>query len=303
MATVAAMSRSVLTALAVLLLLARCVPASIPSLPGVLTDVAPNVEQAGTAINEASLSAFEQAKLFLHVHARGMIGACIPLGLVVMCYGYFVLYAAIFLVGFSAGAFIVYFAVLSLVGSGAAADATGSITWVPFVAAILGGICSGLLALYLIKFGVFLIGAALGVVVALAADSIYVLIQPSRHVYLLYLGMIVLALLFGLLALRAQVQMMILFTAFFGAFLALYGTGYFLGHFPAWTTMNDSTVLRDPIAVLYLVLYVALGSLGCAVQLRILSRKTNRSRDGGGDFMHDGSGYGKLRVIIDDDDD
>ena len=259
----------------------------------ILNNVVPAaVGDAGTSISDASVGAFEAAKIFLREHASHFVMAGVPAGLIVCFYGYFVLYPIIFLLGFCVGAFVSYFAVTSLVSS---VEPT-SFNWIPVLFAFIGGICLGLVAIYLIQFGIFLIGAALGVVTSLAIDSIVLVMRPDRPAYMLYLSMAALGVIFGLVALRKQNELLVVFTAFFGAFVFLYGIGFFLGHFPAWESMDNAALLRDPVALLYVILYIACGVLGSLVQMRVLRRKSAASAG----YVYLDSQHG-VRLLMDDD--
>eukprot|EP00184_Porphyridium_aerugineum_P007701 CAMPEP_0184703814 /NCGR_PEP_ID=MMETSP0313-20130426/29018_1 /TAXON_ID=2792 /ORGANISM="Porphyridium aerugineum, Strain SAG 1380-2" /LENGTH=344 /DNA_ID=CAMNT_0027164681 /DNA_START=59 /DNA_END=1093 /DNA_ORIENTATION=+ len=251
-------------------------------LPNLVPQGASDLE---ASLEEASLGVLARAKTLIKRYHDVIVGIGIPVGILLAAAGYFILHPTIFIAGFGIGSFLSYVSVYTLTKN------TSSVGWATILAALLGGLVLGLSALYLVKFGIFLIGAALGIVVAFAGksfvDAIRLGIESGGSAstavetgpdWVMYVTMAVCGIIFGFLALHFQVHLIIVSTAFCGSFMSVYGIGYFVGHFPNFTTIEGAEFLRDPITFVYLGFYAILGILGCIIQYRILRRKEKMAR-------------------------
>mmetsp|Transcript_10201 Transcript_10201/g.18386 ORF Transcript_10201/g.18386 Transcript_10201/m.18386 type:complete len:297 (-) Transcript_10201:588-1478(-) len=261
-------------ALVLLVILSFQVGSTIAISPSDIASAAsgiPKADDVGGALQDASVGAIEKARLVLEAHRALVLALCIPFGLVLLFAGFWILNPAMFLASFCAGGFLSYIAVFSVTKD------TSIVTWASFGAFLLGGLLCGFLSLYLVPLGIFLLGGALGIVFGLAINSIVSSFRPETSAYVLWVLLGSLAIVFGFLSLRAQNTLVVVATAYGGAFLTLYSAGFFLGHFPDWADVQSTKVLHDPVSIVYFVLFILLGTTGCLVQYRVQKRMGKRS--------------------------
>lgn len=137
-------------------------------------------------------------------------------------------------------------------------------TILPMVGAAVGGIIGAILCVWLFLLGVFVLGASAGSVIAAAALNVAG--QPLHPVTVL-----VVALVFGLLALVLQKFMLVLCTSFSGAYLITTALMHFMSGVqklhPLWFERlpGDSAKTLGYVA---LAVWIILGLLGAGFQFR-----------------------------------
>lgn len=163
------------------------------------------------------------------------ISAAIAIGLgTVVCFlGYRLLRPTMFVCGFLVGAL----AVGTLIEHNFADESwepTG--VWIGFV---LGGFVGGALVVMIYTAGIFLIGCAAGVLLAIALNTSFAYkIYPAEPMLVLVVLMILLGLLGGMLALKLERPIIIVATSLVGAALFVTGVGYFGKNFPTTTDLK-----------------------------------------------------------------
>lgn len=169
----------------------------------------------------------------------------------------------LFLAGFVSGGGACFVAVNAAIG-----DDTPAAAWIAIAAMLLGGALLGFLALRALNFGMFAVGAALGVVLASALkSSLIARAYPKDPQVAFYVAAVVCGLLFGVLAVCLKKQMLIFSTAFAGSCACMFGIGHFAGHFPTTTDItNVEQGKLDAWVLFYVVLTLALGTAGMFFQ-------------------------------------
>lgn len=153
-------------------------------------------------------------------------------GVLLTFFGYHFFHIALFGVGFGFGAIVVY-ELLLLVTSNAV------ILWVGF---FVGGALIGYLATVFYKAGVFVTGAFAGAMfVSLLQTSFLYRLYPSHPDIIYIIMLVVFMTLGGFLALYLEKPALIVATSIIGSTGAIWGLGYFAGHYP---TPNDLHELR-----------------------------------------------------------
>eukprot|EP00183_Erythrolobus_madagascarensis_P006883 CAMPEP_0185844800 /NCGR_PEP_ID=MMETSP1354-20130828/907_1 /TAXON_ID=708628 /ORGANISM="Erythrolobus madagascarensis, Strain CCMP3276" /LENGTH=305 /DNA_ID=CAMNT_0028544575 /DNA_START=38 /DNA_END=955 /DNA_ORIENTATION=- len=226
----------------------------------------PDALEVGNVVQDASIGAIEKARLVLAQHRSLVIALTIPFGLILMVAGFWVLNPAMFCAAFAVGGFVAYVSVYNLTKH------TSAATWASISALLLGGLLLGLLSLYLVPLGVFALGATMGAVLGLALNTVVIAFRPDQAPWTAYILIGALAVVFGVLALQVQYTLLIVATAFSGSFMMLSGLGFFVGHFPRFSNMERSELMRDPLALLYFAMYIVLGVIGCVIQFRLRKR-------------------------------
>ncbi|CAI5747086.1 unnamed protein product [Peronospora destructor] len=216
-------------------------------------------------------SLFDSAKGY-KVSGSVLAITAIAVGVVMVTMGYRFLRAALFAVGFVVGGVVV-----ALVVEKVFKDESWVITasWIAFVA---GGFISGSIVMSLYSLGIFVVGAAAGVVISMMINnSVGYKIYPSNPQVVLIVLCIVLGIIGGVLALKLERPVLIIATSLFGAAILVWGVGYFAGDFPASNDLkkygtkdiNQEWVYSIPDAWwAYLVGIIVLFGLGMCVQFR-----------------------------------
>ena len=149
-----------------------------------------------------------------------------------------------------------------IAGATLASNVTGGeILWV-IVGAVVGGIVGAALFVLLYIVGVFLVGAAGGVSLATFIGGVLGIDMPA-------LVVVIVAIAVGIIALIVQRSVLILATAFVGAWLAVSGGAALItGTEPAFTTLFERAVGGGAGTYTWVVLIVwlLLGIAGAAVQ-------------------------------------
>merc|ERR1711998_632683 len=152
----------------------------------------------------------------------------------------------------------------------------------PAVALVGVGALAGAVLAYFLSLGLFAAGASLGVVLAmlLQTAALYRLdVQPAG--LLMYICMGVFGLILGLLALKFERPLLIMATAYGGAFLAVYGVGHFTGNTPSPFSLGsaiDSAAASGADSVpaswwIMLGVIVGVGTLAVLLQHFVIAKK------------------------------
>jgi hypothetical protein len=127
--------------------------------------------------------------------------------------------------------------------AGVAEAAFKSQTWMAtasWVAFFLGGIALGSLVIYLYSAGIFLGGAAAGVLLAFTLNtSLGPKLYPENPDVVLVIMAVIFGVAAGILALKIERPVLIVATAFVGAELFTAGIGYFAGNYPNGTDFDE----------------------------------------------------------------
>lgn len=103
-------------------------------------------------------------------------------------------------------------------------------SWIGFA---LGGLLIGFFVVLLYAVGIFVAGAAGGVLLAIVLNtSVGYKIYPSNPNVVLVVLIVVLGLMSGVLALKLEKPVLIVATSLFGADIVVWGVGYFAGNYP-----------------------------------------------------------------------
>jgi hypothetical protein len=139
------------------------------------------------------------------------------------------------------------------------------------VGAILGGLICAVLVSALYLVGVFLFGAGFGLLIAS-------LLQQHTPATLAWPLILVLAAIGGVAALVLQRPLIMLFTAFGGAWVVVAGTAAVVTHCPL-QTFPEHCVRSSPWAFVILGAWLVLGFVGLAAQSRAPGRRSWRRHD------------------------
>jgi len=157
----------------------------------------------------------------------------------------------------------------ALVGAIVAGGVGEGQVWVLIVGAIVGGIVGAALMVLLYLAGVFVVGAIAGIVVANAIGAALGLDMPT-------LVVIILAVVVGIVALILQRVVLILATAFSGAWAAVGGGASLLTGQPVSLNLFRTSEIwarADFSLLIVLAVWLALGLAGALVQFRTTADK------------------------------
>lgn len=224
------------------------------------------VNDVAPAVKNATVLALAEAQGILEQYSNGLRIASIPGGIVVTFLGTFLLTPVLFTAGFLSGGGTAFVATKALIGA-----ETPAAAWASILAMLVVGVLAGLLTMKMLSVGVFAVGAMLGVALASAATpGVLGRIYPANTAVGFYVGAIVFGCAFGALAMRFQKQMVIVATAYGGAFAFFFGIGYFAGHFPS---AADLTRAQQGLLTTWLVIYslftMLIGTTGAFTQFRL----------------------------------
>ena len=146
-------------------------------------------------------------------------------GVVIGLFGNKLHKAILFLLGFLAGVFIVYF-ILNNIGVNSNSD----FLHYTLIIAIVVGICTGCLALWVYNTAIFTIGAIGGIIVAQFLWHSVVAIFPDIQYPEIYniIIVIIFAIVFGILAVKFIGVIVKPLTAFIGSYMIVGGSAYFV---------------------------------------------------------------------------
>ncbi|CAH0486030.1 unnamed protein product [Peronospora farinosa] len=203
----------------------------------------------------------------------------IAVGVVMVTMGYRFLRAALFAVGFVVGGVVVALVVEHIFED---KSWISTASWIAFV---VGGFLTGSIVMSLYSLGVFVVGAAAGVVLSMMINnSVGYEIYPSNPQVVLIVLCIVLGILGGVLALKLERPVLIIATSLFGAAILVWGVGYFTGDFPASNDLKKygtkDITTKDWVYSIpdawwgYLVGIIVLFGLGMFIQFRKTGRNS-----------------------------
>lgn len=238
----------------ILLLTILTLTQATPAFPLQPTLTLRNVDNVGPALSNATQEAITRGKAILAKYTDIVNIVAIPTGVAVAFFGYFLLAPVLFLASFISGGGACFVAVNELLGS-----TTPAAAWISIAAMLLGGALLGFFALRALNLGMFLVGAALGVVLASALKTTLIAqIYPQDPRLAFIVAAVTFGLIFGLLALFLQKQMLIFSTAYAGACACVFGIGHFAGHFP---TTDDLTEIETGKFTPWILMYIGLAAL------------------------------------------
>lgn len=163
-----------------------------------------------------------------------LAAAAIAVGLIICLAGYRLFRPTVFACGFVVGGVFL---------AGVAEAAFKSQEWMAtasWIAFFLGGIALGSLVLYLYSAGIFLGGAAAGVLLAFTLNtSLGPKLYPENPDVVLVIMAVLFGIGAGVLALKIERPVLIVATAFVGAELFVAGIGYFAGNYPNGTDFDE----------------------------------------------------------------
>lgn len=210
--------------------------------------------------------------------ASGVVLAIIALvvGAMLAVLGYQLFHMTVFVIGFIVGG-----VACALVVERIFQDESWVVT-VSWVAYVVGGILCGFLATCLYWPGIFLVGVLAGAMLAVLINmSVGYKIAPSHPGIMLLVLAIVLGVVGGILAVKFERPVIILATSFVGAFLIMWGVGFFAGDYPSFndlehyrTTDSDGGSSYDlPVAWwTYLAGTIAVFAVAAFTQFRCTAR-------------------------------
>lgn len=155
-------------------------------------------------------------------------------GLAICLAGYRLFRPTVFACGFVVGGVFL---------AGVAEAAFKNHTWMAtasWVAFFLGGLALGSLVIYLYSAGIFLGGAAAGVMLAFTLNtSLGPKLYPENPDVVLVIMAVIFGIAAGVLALKLERPVLIVATAFVGAEMFIAGVGYFAGKYPNGTDFDE----------------------------------------------------------------
>lgn len=206
-------------------------------------------------------------------------------GLGMGAFGYRLFRASVFVCGFLAGGLAVSRTVENVFAHETYLVAA---SWISF---FLGGILIGVIVMSLYYAGVFVVGAACGVLLAVTFNvGVGHKIYANKPDSVLLALAIILGIVGGMAAVCLEKPALIAITSFIGAALAVWGVGYFVGDFPSGDTLKsfrastkgDASWLGaiPPAWWGYFVALLVLTSIGIAIQ------RLKTGKDGYYDSQH-----------------
>jgi len=198
-------------------------------------------------------------------------GALMAVGLGEVAAGYRLFRATLFILGGASGGIPTFLLAWDHISDPNA-------VWIACGLGVMAALLSGVASYFLYKLGVFLCGAALGVVVALIVNmAVLYKLVPGSNVPLIVLA-VALGLVFGALGFRYMRLTMVASTSAVGAYAFIRSVGFFAGHYPgnefdiATELQNGETNLPWQIYA-YFASWAALVVIGLAVQLLFTARR------------------------------
>ena len=198
-------------------------------------------------------------------------GALMAVGLGEVAAGYRLFRATLFILGGASGGIPTFLLAWDHISDPNA-------VWIACGLGVMAALLSGVASYFLYKLGVFLCGAALGVVVALIVNmAVLYKLVPGSNVPLIVLA-VALGLVFGALGFRYMRLTMVASTSAVGAYAFIRSVGFFAGHYPgnefdiATELQNGETNLPWQIYA-YFASWAALVVIGLSVQLLFTARR------------------------------
>ncbi|POM68680.1 Hypothetical protein PHPALM_15131, partial [Phytophthora palmivora] len=256
--------------------MALIVPMLILRIPKVSADIGSATDSVESLIGKAQ-----------DVQLGGSIMAATAMivGAVMLTFGFRLIRAALFVVGFIAGGIAI-----AMITERMFRDETWVIlaSWIAFG---VGGVLCGAVVTWLYPLSTFVAGAATGIMTAMILTNTFgYMIYPGHTNDLLTLMCVVLGILFGVLALKVGKPVLIISTSLFGSGMVVWSVGYFAGDFPdpsdleqyASEDIDGETVYTIPAAWWgYLAGIIVLFVLGMYIQFRKTARNVKDKRPEG----------------------
>ena len=206
--------------------------------------------------------------------AVAVAGACIGFGFFQVFFGYKFFRVTLFVLGFTVVGVAIFLLSWDHINDPNA-------MWIGLAMGVMAGLMVGGVGAYVPRVGVFLVGAALGVVLALDLNTTVLWrLYPSNPNLTLGVAGGLLGAGFGGLSMLMMRTVVICSTSVVGAYALIRGVGYFAGNYPA-----DELALKDQIAngqTLPVAVYgyfsgmLALALLGIAIQFLYTAKKANK---------------------------
>eukprot|EP00178_Gracilaria_changii_P019214 TRINITY_DN55824_c0_g1_i1.p1 TRINITY_DN55824_c0_g1~~TRINITY_DN55824_c0_g1_i1.p1 ORF type:complete len:486 (-),score=71.28 TRINITY_DN55824_c0_g1_i1:893-2350(-) len=229
-----------------------------------------NMDNIAPAISNATATAIAKANTILVHYSDALRVVAIPTGVSISFFGYFLLGPVLFLAAFVSGGGLCFVAVSSVLH-----EDTPAAAWISIAAMLLGGAMLGFIALRALNFGMFAVGAALGVILASCFKTTFIAsAYPADPELAFIVTAAVMGLMFGLVAICLQKQMLIFSTAYAGSAAATFGVGHFAGHFPTTNDLaNAEAGHLNAWLVLYILLALFIGTAGMMFQFWLSQNK------------------------------
>lgn len=240
------------------------------------------LHQLSVVVNASELASHTVKSLFdsadgIRITGSILAVAAIAVGAAMVVLGYRLFRFTLFAVGFVVGGVAIATIIEHIF------DDKSWVITASWVALVVGGLICGGLVMTLYSFGIFVVGAAGGVVLAMMLQNSFgYKIYPEKPEVVLIVLCVALGIIGGILALRLEKPVLIVATSLFGAGILVWGVGYFAGDFPSTADLkeyasrdiNGDWVYSIPDAWwAYLVGILVLFVIGMVLQFR----KTGRS--------------------------
>lgn len=200
----------------------------------------------------------------------------IAAGLAITFYGYRLFRPLIFLAAFYVGAVIAYMIAHEVFEDQSYRERA------EVIAALVGGVVLGAVALSILRLGIFLIGAAAGATLGQFLTTSFLYKISEEHADTVMLVVIIIgAIVGGVLALAFHRPILILFSSWIGAVTVVRGIGYFAGKYPMSDDLrrvqdNPKADVPDEWWV-YFVATILLFIAGVVVQHKMTAKNINHT--------------------------
>lgn len=221
------------------------------------------------------LSSSAQSTRKLDIAPGVMFAIAIVAGFIICFAGYRFMKPALFVTGFLAGSVISY----DLSRKAFKYEDWGDIATA--ITVIAGGLLLAFGIVLLYRLGMFLLGAAAGVIFACYLHvALLHRIDPQEPDVILYVAMGLFGVMFGLLAYRYERPIVIACTAWIGAYECIRGIGYFAGGYPMPTDLRSSFTILNPGRRIYIddsywwyfFATIIMCAMGILIQIRITAK-------------------------------
>lgn len=197
------------------------------------TNATASNSRSADGIENTPMMIFNSAGHATEIGAGVIAAAAMVLGLAISLVGYRLFRPTIFVCGFLGGG-VLMSRIMEQVLEGRPWLLT--VSWVGF---FTGGILGGAIVLSLYTAGIFVAGAAGGVVLAEAFSALFATtFYPSSPSVFFVVSAVIMAVVGGLLTLRFEKPMLVVTTSVLGSGLLMWGIGYYAGEFPSGANLR-----------------------------------------------------------------